>query len=118
MKKRKESSLRIPIHVCVCVCVRERERESVCMLSRVQFFLTSWTVARQALLSMELSRQEFWSGLPFPSPEDLPNPGTEPKSPVSPALGGRFFSTAPPGKPAHNMGRSQSLSVSPGSSTH
>ena len=50
----------------------------MCMLSRVQFFLTSWTVARQAPLSMELSRQEFWSGLPFPSPEDLPNPGTEP----------------------------------------
>ena len=47
--------------------------------------MTRWTVAHQALLSMGFSRQEYWSGLPFPSPEDLPNPGTEYMSPVSPA---------------------------------
>ena len=44
---------------------------------------TQWTVARQTPLSMEFSRQEYWSGLPFPSPEDLPNPEIKPTSPVS-----------------------------------
>ena len=48
---------------------------------------------------MRFSRQKYWSGLPCPSPGDLPHPGTEPKSPVSPALAGRFFTTQPPGKP-------------------
>ena len=47
---------------------------------------TPETVARQAPVSMGFSRQEYWSGLPFPSPGDLPDPGTEPASPVSPAL--------------------------------
>ena len=47
-------------------------------LSRVQLFATPWTVAHQAPLSMGFSRQEYWSGLPLPSPEDLPNPGIEP----------------------------------------
>ena len=47
--------------------------------------VTAWTVARQAFLSMEFSRQEYWSGLPFPSPEELPNPGIEPWSPASQA---------------------------------
>ena len=51
-------------------------------LSRVRLFATPWTVARQAPLSMGFSRQEYWSGLPFPSPGDLPNPGIEPGSPV------------------------------------
>ena len=53
--------------------------------------MTPWTVAHQAPLSMELSRQEYWSGLPFPIPGDLPDPGIEPTSPVSPALAGGFF---------------------------
>ena len=56
------------------------------LLSRVQLFATLWTVACQAPLSMEFFRHDYWSGLPFPSPGDLPTPGTEPKSPVSPAL--------------------------------
>ena len=51
-------------------------------LSRVQLFATPWTVAYQAPLSMRFSRQGYWSGLPFPSPEDLPNPGIEPGSPA------------------------------------
>ena len=51
-------------------------------LSRVQLFGTPWTVAYEALPSMGFSRQEYWSGLPFPSPGDLPNPGTEPRSPA------------------------------------
>ena len=50
------------------------------MLSPVRFFATLWTVAHQAPPSMGFSRQEYWSGLPFPSPGDLPNPGIEPKS--------------------------------------
>ena len=52
------------------------------LLSHVQLFVTSWTVAHQAPLSMGFSRQEHWSGLPFPSPGDLPNPGIEPRSPA------------------------------------
>ena len=49
-------------------------------------FATPWTVTHQASLPMELSRQEYWSGLPFPPPADLPDPGMEPESPASPAL--------------------------------
>ena len=51
-------------------------------LSRVQLFATPWTVAHQAPLSMGFSRQEYWSGLPFPSRGDLPDPGIEPGSPA------------------------------------
>ena len=51
-------------------------------LSCVRLFATLWTVARQAPLFMGFSRQEYWSGLPFPSPGDLPNPGIEPRSPA------------------------------------
>ena len=51
-------------------------------------------------LFMGFSRQEYWSGLPFPPPGDLPNPGIQPESPESPALAGRFFTTEPPGLPA------------------
>ena len=61
--------------------------------SRVQLCATLWTVAHQAPLSMGVSRQEHWSGLPCPPPEDLPDPGTEPTSFMSPALTGGFFTT-------------------------
>ena len=60
--------------------------------------VTPWTVACQALWSMGFSRQEYWSGLIFPSPGDLLSPGIEP---ASPALAGRFFTTEPPGKLLH-----------------
>ena len=60
-------------------------------------FVTPWTVARQAPLSIGFSRQECWTGLPFPSPGDLPNPGIEP---TSPALEGGLFTAEPPGKPS------------------
>jgi len=50
------------------------------LLSRVQLFATPWTVAHQAPPSVGFSRQEYWSGLPFPSPGDLPDPGIEPRS--------------------------------------
>ena len=68
---------------------------------RHQLFATPWTVARQALLSMGFSRQEYWSGLPCPPPGDLPNPGIEPTSLTSPALAGRFFTTHHLGSPIH-----------------
>ena len=59
----------------------------------------SWTVAHQAPLSVEFSRQEYWSRLPLPTPGDLPDPGIEPVSLVSLTLAGRFFPTAPPWNP-------------------
>ena len=68
-------------------------------LNCVRFFVTLWTVALQAPLSMEFSRQEYWIRLPFPPPGDLPNPEIEPVSLVSPALAGGFFTSVPPGKP-------------------
>ena len=58
------------------------------------------TVACQAPLSMGLSWQEYWSGLPFPSPGNLPDSGIKPTSPESPALAGRFFTPEPPEKPS------------------
>ena len=71
----------------------------ISVFSNLQLFVTPWTVARQAPLSMGFPRQENWSGLSFSSPGDLPNPGIEPMSPVSPALVGLLFTTEPPGKP-------------------
>ena len=65
--------------------------------SPVRLFVTLWTVARQAPLSMWFPRQEYRSELPFPAPEDLPKPRVEPTSP-SPALAGEFFTTEPLGK--------------------
>ena len=53
-----------------------------CSLSRVQVFVTLWTGAHQAPLSMGFFRQEYWSGLPFPPPGDIPDPGIEPRSPA------------------------------------
>ena len=73
----------------MCVCILSHS-------SRVQLFATAWTVVHQAPLSMGFSRQEYWSGLPFPSPGDPPNPGIKP---VSPALADVFFTAEPPGKP-------------------
>ena len=66
----------------------------VCRSVMSDSFVTPWTW--QTFLSVEFPRQGYWSGLPFPSPGDRPNPGIEPKSP---ALTGRFFTTEPPGKP-------------------
>ena len=65
-------------------------------LSRVRLFATSWTVAYQAPPSIGFSRQEYWSGLPFPSPGDLPDPGIEPRSP---ALEADALTSEPSGKP-------------------
>ena len=69
------------------------------LLSCVQLFATPWTIDHKAPLSMRVPRHEYWRGLPFPSPGDLPNPGIERASLVSPALAGGFFTIEPPGKP-------------------
>ena len=74
----------------------------VCVFSHVRLFVTLWTVACQAPLSMGLSRQEYWSGLPFPPPGGLPSPGTKQASPMSTAL--QMDSPAEPsGKPRKEM---------------
>ena len=65
------------------------------LLSCVQLFETPWTVAHQAPPSMEFSRQEYWSGLPFPSPGHLPDPGIKPRSPT---LQADALPSEPPGK--------------------
>ena len=80
--------LTLSLCVCVCVCVWAQ------LLSHVPR-----TVAHQAPLSMEFSRQASWSGLPFPSPQDLPDSGIELESLASPVWAGGFFTTVPPGKP-------------------
>ena len=76
----------------MCVCAYARTQP----LSCVRLFATPWTVALQAPLSMEFSRQEYWIGLPFPTPGDLTDPEIEP---TSPALAGRFSTTVLPKKP-------------------
>ena len=72
-------------YVCAHVCVH------ACALSCVRLCVIPWTVACGAPLSMGFSRQEYCSGLPFPPPGDLSDPGIEPTSPVSPSLAGGFF---------------------------
>ena len=84
--KGKKSGYSVFLQYCSCVCVQ--------WLSHVQFFEVPWTVVHQATLSMELSRQEYWSGLPFPPPWDLPDPGIKTTSPTSPGLAGGFFTTS------------------------
>ena len=69
-------------------------------MNNVQLFATPWTVAYQAPPSMGFSRQVCWSGLPFPSPGDLPNPGIEPGSP---ALQADALLSEPPGKPNYDI---------------
>ena len=84
--------------VCVCVCV------SVLTCVGAQLCLTlgnSMDYRLWGLLSMGFLRQEYWCGLLFPSPRDLPDPGVEPESAVSPALAGGFFTTAPPRNGQH-----------------
>ena len=71
----------------------------MCACCLVLFFATPWTVAHQAPLSMGFFRQECWSGLPFPPPGDLPDPGIEPMSLSSPTLADDYLPLAPPGKP-------------------
>ena len=83
-----------PLH---CYMILTALQHCACMLScfsRVQFCVTLWTAACQALQSMGFSRQEYWSGLPRPPPGDLPDPGIEPVSVTSLALADEFFTTS------------------------
>ena len=81
----------------------EQQKWKCSSLSRVQLFETPWTtVARQARLSMGLSRQEYWSRLPCPSPGDLPDPGIKPMPLTSPALPADSLLSEPPGKPMNS----------------
>ena len=88
--------------------MRERDRHprlvAAVLCSVMSNSATPWTVAHQPPLSMGFSRQEYWSGLLFLSPKDLPNPEIEPASPASPALVGGFFTTEPPGKSLRLVG--------------
>ena len=68
-------------------------------LNQLQLLETPWTVTHQAPLSMEFSRQEYWNGLPFPSPGDLPDPGIKPRSP---ALQADSLTSDPPGRAERN----------------
>ena len=77
--------------------------------------LTPWTVAHQAPLSMGFSRREYWSGLPFPPPGDLPDPGIRPASLTSPALA---FTSRPPGKPCKSLYPLQKKGPCSGQSAH
>ena len=80
--------------MCVCVCVCVCVCTCCAVLSHVQLFATPCTVAGEAPLSLEFSRQEYWSRLPFPTPRDLLGPGIETSSFASPALVGGFFATS------------------------
>ena len=77
-------------HTYIYLCIN-----SVQWLSHVQLFVTPWTVTHQAPPSVGFSRQEYWSGLPFPSPGDLPDPGIRPRSPAL----ADTLNSEPPGKP-------------------
>ena len=75
------------------------QRSCAQLLSCVWLFASPWAVALQAPLSMGFAKQEYWTGLLFPTPGDLPNLGIKPTSPASSALAGKFFTTVPLGKP-------------------
>ena len=89
------------------ICSSE-ERKKVKLLSRVKLFETPWTVAHQAPPSMGFSRQEYWSGLPFPSPGHLPDPGIKPRYP---ALWADVLPSELPGNPAFLRGSSHQVEI-------
>ena len=101
----RKSETQLSTHIKLWPVVGEiRKGLKVKLLSCVRLFATPWTVAHQASQSMEFSRQEYWSGLPFPSPGDLPNPGIEPRSPT---LQVDALPSEPPGKPMERLTYSQ-----------
>ena len=97
-RERKCVCVCVCVCVCLCVCTRAHARTHAWMLCLVWFFATPWTVTCQAPLSMGFPRQEYWSGLPFPSPGALPSSETEPRAPMSLALLSGFFPTGLSGK--------------------
>ena len=94
----------LPVCVCVhaCACVHAQSCLTIA---------TSWTIACKAPLSMGLSKQEYWSGLPLLLQGNLPDPGIEPRSPASLALAGGFFTNEPMGKPKSSLKASQIRSI-------
>ena len=95
--------------MCVCICIFHVLQYMVVQsLGRVQLFVTPWTLACQAPLSVGFSRQEYWSGQPFPSPDDLSHLGIESGSP---ALQADSLPIEPPGKPYYNICAVLSCSV-------
>ena len=74
--------------------LRDFTSHTYMLVAQLSLTAISWTVACKAPLSMGFSKEEFWSGLPFPSPVDLPNPGIKSGSLTSPALVGKFFTTS------------------------
>ena len=96
---------RLFLRACDLVCA-----VPVCALSQVRLFAPPWTVAQQAPPSREFFRQEYWSGLPFPTPGDLPDPGIEPASLAFPALAGGLFTSTPPRKPSWLLGTTKAAS--------
>ena len=92
------SLLLVAISLIIIIATRHMHGSMLSSFSRVRLFVTAWTVAHQASLSLGFSRQEYWNGLPFPSPGDLPNPGIEPESLTFPALQAGSLVLAPPVK--------------------
>ena len=93
----------------------------MCMFShfsRVWLCATPWTVAQQAPLSMGFSRQEYWSGLPLPSPGDLPYPGIEPTALISPVLADEFFTVSATWEAHFTFIQTQMLILSPPGARH
>ena len=88
------------IRLTLKLCISNSHECLLCHFSCLQFLESPWTIAHQVRLFMEFSRQEYWSGLPFPTILcSLPDPGIELSSLASPALAGRFFTTEPCWKP-------------------
>ena len=98
--------LKIQGTVSLYMAMKVKVKVKMKSLSRVRLFATPWTVAYQAPPCMAFSRQEYWSGLPFPSPGDLPNPGIEPGSP---AFQADALTSEPPGKPRRPHSNKSSL---------
>ena len=92
----------------LCACI-EMHACSPLVIQCVRLAVTPRAVARQAPLSMNFLRQEYWSGLPCPPAGNLPNPGIEPLSPASLALAGRFFTMCLLGNPIHEVTSSKQL---------
>ena len=95
----------VPLHgytIFNYLCIHQLTDFCVLSCSVTSNSVIPWTVAHQAPLSMEFPRQEYWSGLPFPFPKELPDPGIEPMSPVPPALQVASLPTEPSGTPTVN----------------
>ena len=90
------------------ILVSTKKVSEVKSLSPVRLFETPWTIAYQAPPSMGFSRQEYWSGLPFPSPRDLPDPGIEPRSPTFQA---DALTSVPPGKPLNTRKKMERILI-------